>query len=126
MNYYIAVLKNYATFNGRARRKEYWFFALFNGIAMIVLSILDGIIGTEGIIAAVYILAVLIPGIAVAFRRLHDTDRTGWWILIILIPLIGPLVFLYFMVSGGDAGANRFGEDPIQDNDENEPEAEAS
>ena len=104
MNWYLQALKKYADFSGRARRKEYWFFVLFNIIISIVLSICDVFLGTYsaaanmGILAGIYSLAVLIPGIAVTVRRLHDTGRSGWWILIVLVPIVGWIVLLIFML----------------------------
>ena len=105
MNWYLHVLKNFMEFGGRARRKEYWFFVLFNFIITVVLVVIDGVTGTAsaayggfGVLSGIYTLAVLIPSIAVAIRRLHDTDRSGWWLLIVLVPLIGGIVFLVFMV----------------------------
>ena len=91
MNWYIEVLKKYAVFSGRARRKEYWFFVLFNVIISLVLTVIDAAMGTydetvgTGILSGVYLLAIFIPSLAVAVRRLHDTGRSGWWNLIILI-----------------------------------------
>tara|TARA_R100000005_G_scaffold96344_1_gene82558 strand:- start:2504 stop:2887 length:384 start_codon:yes stop_codon:yes gene_type:complete len=119
MNWYLDVLKNkYAMFNGRARRKEYWFFVLFNILASIALGIVDGITGTfndemgVGLLGGIYWLAVLIPAIAVAVRRLHDTGRTGWWLLLCLIPVIGGLVLLIFMVFDSEPGDNQYGPNP--------------
>lgn len=118
MNWYLEVLKKYAVFNGRARRKEYWYFVLFNIIISIVLAIIDSVTGsfsTEagmGLLGGIYILAVLIPGIAVSVRRLHDTDRSGWWLLIAVIPLIGAIVLLVFMVQEGKPGENQYGSNP--------------
>jgi len=118
MNWYFEVLKKYAVFSGRARRKEYWFFALFNLLITIALAFADTALGTVnpqygiGMIGAVYSLAVLIPSIAVTVRRLHDTDRSGWWLLLILVPLIGPIVLLVFMVLDSKEGDNRFGSNP--------------
>lgn len=112
MAWYLTVMKQYAVFSGRARRKEYWMFVLCNlGIAL-VLSLLGQLIGLKEQIANLYSLVVLLPSLAVGVRRLHDTDRCGWWLLINLIPVVGTLVFLYFMVCEGEAGPNRFGEDP--------------
>ncbi|MFM4962194.1 DUF805 domain-containing protein [Aeromonas bivalvium] len=112
MEWYLAVLKKYAVFAGRARRKEYWMFVLCNlGIALL-LGLLGQLIGLKEQIANLYSLLVLLPSLAVGARRLHDTDRSGWWLLINLIPIVGTLVFLYFMVCEGQAGPNRFGEDP--------------
>ncbi len=118
MNWYLKVLKNYAVFGGRAQRKEYWFFTLFNMIFGFVLGFVDGIVGAInletglGILSGIYALAVLIPGIAVSVRRLHDTDRSGWWLLIALIPIIGVIVLLVFMVLDSKVGANQYGENP--------------
>jgi len=118
MNWYIDVLKKYAIFQGRARRKEYWFFVLFNVIISIGLTIVDVMIGTfnaeTGIayLSTLYSLAVLIPSIAVSVRRLHDTDRTGWWLFIALIPLIGLIVLLVFMFLDSQPGDNKYGANP--------------
>jgi len=118
MNWYLAVLKKYAVFDGRARRKEYWFFVLFNIIFALVLAFIDGMVGTfdpesgYGVLSGIYGLAVFIPGIAVSIRRLHDTDRSGWWILICFIPLIGAIWLLVLFVLDGTAGQNQYGPDP--------------
>ncbi|MFE8729916.1 DUF805 domain-containing protein, partial [Aeromonas hydrophila] len=99
MNWYISVLKQYAVFNGRARRTEYWMFVLCNVVFMLLVGMVDRLIGSDKeILSAIYSLAVLLPSLAVAVRRLHDTDRSGWWLLIGLIPVIGTLVLIYFMV----------------------------
>lgn len=118
MNWYLAVLKKYAVFSGRARRSEYWFFVLFNVIIGFVLGFIDGIFGLGnpeagvGVLGTIYSLAVLIPSIAVGVRRLHDTDRSGWWLLIGLIPLIGAIVLIVFFVMDSTPGDNRFGPNP--------------
>jgi uncharacterized membrane protein YhaH (DUF805 family) len=117
MNYYLEVLKKYAVFNGRARRKEYWMFYLFNFIIGLVLGIIGGIVGATAksginILSGLYGLAVLIPFIAVSVRRLHDTSRSGWWLLINLVPFIGPIVFLVFMASDSQPGENQYGPNP--------------
>lgn len=117
MNWYIEVIKKYAVFSGRARRSEYWYFFLFSIIISVILGIVDGALGLVsaetgmGILGGIYSLAVLIPGIAVTVRRLHDTDRSGWWILIGLIPLVG-LVLLVFMIQEGTSDDNQYGPDP--------------
>jgi uncharacterized membrane protein YhaH (DUF805 family) len=111
-------LKKYADFSGRAPRAEYWWFYLLIIIGYIVATILDSLLGLDGavgpygIVTALFGLAVLIPSIAVGARRLHDTDRSGWWLLIGLIPLIGAIVLLVFFVLPGTQGSNRFGPDP--------------
>ena len=112
MNWYLEVLKKYAVFNGRARRKEYWYFVLFNFIINIVLSGIDSVTSGVGILPGIYTLAVLIPSIAVLVRRLHDIDRTGWWVLIGLIPIIGWIVLLIFAVQDGKPGENQYGSNP--------------
>jgi uncharacterized membrane protein YhaH (DUF805 family) len=113
MNWYLDVLKNkYATFSGRARRKEYWMFFLFNVLVAIGLGIIEALIGTGGLIGALYSLAVLIPGIAVTVRRLHNTSRTGWWVLIVFVPLVGALILLIFMVLDSQPGDNEYGPNP--------------
>lgn len=118
MNWYLKVLKQYADFSGRARRKEYWMFALFNLIFSIVAMILDNILGIAidgvgyGPLYGLYILAVLIPGLAVAVRRLHDVGKSGWMILIALIPLIGAIWLLVLMVTDSNPGENQYGQNP--------------
>ncbi len=118
MSWYLEALKKYATFGGRARRKEYWYFSLFNIIISIALVVTDGIVGSEsdqgslGLLGGIYTLAMLIPSIAVAVRRLHDTERSGWWLLIGFIPLIGGIILLLFMVQDSKPGANRYGSNP--------------
>ena len=118
MNWYLKVLKQYADFSGRARRKEYWMFVLFNLIFAIVAMILDNILGLTvgvlpyGVFYFLYTLAVLIPGLAVAVRRLHDVGRSGWMILIALIPLIGAIWLLVLMVADSNPGKNQYGSNP--------------
>ncbi len=112
MNWYIEVLKKYAVFSGRARRKEYWMFFLFNIIISFVLGFIEGLAGLPGALSGLYSLAVLIPGIAVSVRRLHDTNRSGWWLLIGLVPFIGAIVLLIFMLQDGQPGDNRYGPNP--------------
>ena len=118
MNWYLEVLKKYAMFDGRAALKEYWIFNLFSFIIIIVLSVIDLVTGTFnvnvglGLLGGIYTLAVLLPGVAVSVRRLHDTDRSGWWILINGIPLIGVIVFIVFTAQAGTPGDNQYGSNP--------------
>ena len=112
MNWYLEVLKKYAVFSGRARRKEYWMFFLFNIIIAFVLGFIEGLVGGPGIISTLYSLAVLIPIIAVSIRRLHDISRSGWWLLIYLVPIIGAIVLLVFMVQDSQQGENQYGQNP--------------
>ena len=118
MNWYLKVLKKYAEFDGRARRKEYWFFVLFNVLISMVLAFIDRLMGNVdpetglGILSGIYALGVMIPGMAVSVRRLHDTGRSGWWLLITFVPVIGALVFFYFMVLDSNPERNEYGESP--------------
>lgn len=120
MNWFLDVLqKRYATFTGRARRAEYWNFVLFYILIFMGLSVVDFFIGIFsfgqgiGILGGLFALGMLVPSIAVTVRRLHDTDRSGWWILIGAIPFFGGLILLVFMCLSGTPGDNRFGSDPI-------------
>jgi uncharacterized membrane protein YhaH (DUF805 family) len=112
VDYYVAALKKYAEFGGRARRAEYWMFTLFNVLISIGLSIVDAIVGTFGILSLIYGVGVFIPGLAVTVRRLHDTNRSGWWMLIALIPLIGIVILIIFLIQDSDPGDNRYGRNP--------------
>jgi uncharacterized membrane protein YhaH (DUF805 family) len=112
MNWYLKVLKQYADFSGRARRKEYWMFFLFNVIFAFVASILDGALGSV-IVSILYMLAMFLPGLAVTVRRLHDIGKSGWWIFISMVPLIGSIWLLILLCTDSDAD-NEYGENPKQ------------
>ena len=119
MNYFIDCLtKKYACFSGRARRQEYWLFVLFNIIAGIIVGVISGVLVSVTNVTAfaflgtIYNLAVLIPGFAVLFRRLHDTGRSGWWWLIGLIPFVGVIVLLVFCCLDSQPGDNQYGPNP--------------
>ena len=126
MNYYLNVLKNYATFSGRARRSEYWYFALFNFIFVIVVIFLDSALGTSftidtvsgpvsmgyGYCYVLYNLAVLIPGLAVLVRRLHDVGKSGWFFFIAFIPLVGAIWILVLLFTDSVPFANKYGLNP--------------
>lgn len=112
MNWYIAVLKKYGVFSGRARRSEFWYFTLFNVLISIVVTIIDLATIRIGLLTALYTLAVLIPGLAVQVRRLHDTNHSGWWLFIGLLPLVGAIVLLVFFAQDSHAGENRYGPNP--------------
>lgn len=119
MNWYLAVLKQYAVFNGRARRSEYWFFFLFNLIISLVLGVIDNAMGLTtdgggGVLGAIYGLAVLLPAIGVSIRRLHDTGRSGWWLLMVFVPVVGFIVLLVFFALDGEPGSNEYGPNPKQ------------
>jgi uncharacterized membrane protein YhaH (DUF805 family) len=110
MKWYIEVLKKYIVFEGRARRQEYWVFVLINFVISVILALLS-----FGALETLYGLAVFLPSIAVSFRRLHDTDRSGWWLLLGLIPLLGALVLIYFFVQDSTPGTNQYGSNPKSD-----------
>lgn len=118
MNWFLVVLKKYATFSGRAQRAEYWYFLLFSTLIVIALSVIDGMTGSYnedtgwGLLSGLYSLAVLLPSIAVGARRLHDTSRTGWWLLIGLIPVIGTIILIVFFVLDSTPGDNAYGPNP--------------
>ncbi|MFF3755369.1 DUF805 domain-containing protein [Streptomyces sp. NPDC002018] len=114
MHWYVDVIKNYAGFSGRARRQEFWMFYLLNLVVAIVVAILDAVLGLNSILSVIYTLAVLIPALAVTVRRLHDTDKSGWWIFISLIPLVGSIILIVFLASAGTPGPNSHGENPKQ------------
>jgi uncharacterized membrane protein YhaH (DUF805 family) len=102
---------HYAKFDGRASRPAFWWWVLFVFLVGIAANIIDFAIGAP-VFTALVGLALLLPNLSVSIRRLHDTDRTGWWILIYLIPLIGLIVLLVFYLQQGDRGENRFGPPP--------------
>jgi uncharacterized membrane protein YhaH (DUF805 family) len=108
-------LNKYATFSGRAQRSEYWYFFLFMMIVNIVTSILDSAILEDlPIFSLLATLALLVPSISVSVRRLHDTDRSGWWLLLGFIPVVGVIVLIVFFCRRGTVGSNQFGSDPLQ------------
>jgi uncharacterized membrane protein YhaH (DUF805 family) len=126
-----SVFRNYATFSGRARRAEYWWFVLFSIIVSAILSVIDGALfgysftnetgpgsaafaySSPGVLPAIWSLATFLPALAVAVRRLHDTGRSGWWLLIFLVPLIGLILLLVWFAARGTPGTNAHGPDPI-------------
>ena len=109
---------NYVTFSGRAARSEFWYWTLFTALADLVGGIIDGALGTggliggPGLIGAVITLALLLPGVAVSVRRLHDLDRTGWWVLIVFTG-IGIILLIVWNCMKGTTGSNSFGADPL-------------
>lgn len=137
MEWMILPLRRYVDFRGRSRRQEYWMFVLFIVIGSLATSALDALLGTGGgfahytyggdgmygvgagarggILNDIFSLIVLIPSIAVSVRRLHDLDKSGWWILIGLIPLVGWIIAIVWYCADGTRGPNRFGPDPKAD-----------
>ncbi len=117
MKWYVKALKQFADFKGRARRKEYWMFVLFNFLFAIVAMMIDNVLGTKGeqgygLVYGLYSLAMFIPGLAVSVRRLHDVGKSGWMLLAALIPVIGPLWLLYLMITDSVPGPNPYGPNP--------------
>lgn len=118
MEWYLKVLRQYADFNGRARAKEYWMFVVFNILVSIVFSVIDGVVlnlmlGIEiPILGSLYSLAVIVPSIAVGVRRLHDRGKSGWMLLIGLIPFIGSIWLIVLFAGSGEAFENQYGPNP--------------
>lgn len=118
MDWYLMALKKYAEFQGRAQRKEYWMFTLFNFLAMVLLGAVGALLGGGGegglgdVLQGLYGLGVLVPGIAVTVRRLHDIGKSGWWGLVALIPLIGSLILIYFAAKDSQPETNEYGPNP--------------
>ncbi|MEJ8641492.1 DUF805 domain-containing protein [Streptomyces sp. MS1.HAVA.3] len=112
MNYYLDVLKKYTVFSGRARRQEYWMFFLFNLAAVIVVAILDAVLGTSPWLYALYFLGTFLPNLAVTVRRLHDTGKSGWWIFIGAVPLVGFIWMIVLLATEGNDQPNAYGLNP--------------
>jgi uncharacterized membrane protein YhaH (DUF805 family) len=111
--WYVDAIKNhYFDFNGRSRRSAYWFFVLLNAIVTIVVAVIDIVVGTYPIIYYVYALAIFLPNLGLSVRRLHDVDKSGWWILISLIPIVGIIWFIILAATDSTSGENRFGANP--------------
>ena len=106
MNSYVAVLKKYGVFSRRAQRSEYWMFAIVNSLVVLALTFIAGATGLPllGVLGIGYSVAVLIPSLAVTVRRLHDTGRSGWWLLVGLVPYVGAIVILIFMLLDSERG----------------------
>lgn len=113
MHWYLEVVKKYVAFSGRARRMEFWMFSLVNFIIVLALSFTEGFTGIGGgLLSSLYSLAMILPTLGVTVRRLHDTGRSGLWILIGLIPVLGFIVLLVFMCQGSKPGPNQWGPNP--------------
>jgi uncharacterized membrane protein YhaH (DUF805 family) len=112
MEWYLKVIKNYVGFEGRARRKEYWMFFLISFIINIVLLILENVGNLPSVLSGLYSLAILLPSLAVTVRRLHDTGRSAWWLLIGLIPLIGAIILIVFTCQDSQESDNQYGPNP--------------
>jgi uncharacterized membrane protein YhaH (DUF805 family) len=120
VNYYVDVWRDYFDFSGRARRKEYWIFTLYHTVILVSGELLVGVLANESspiaivftLIYVLYVLASIIPTIAVSVRRLHDIDKSGWWLFIGLIPVVGAIWSLILMCTDGTNGPNQYGPDP--------------
>ncbi len=118
MNWFLLALRKYAVFQGRARRREYWYFILFYLLILVALVLLDVELGTYnsklelGLFSGIFSFLMLLPGFAAAARRLHDTGKSGWWQLIMLIPFLGALVLVAFLIKDSVPGSNRYGPNP--------------
>ena len=121
MEWYLKCFRQYVDFSGRARRKEYWMFALFNFIIAVVLGIIDGILGWTssdiglGVLGGLYSLAVLLPGFAVGVRRLHDIGKSGWNYLLAFIPFVGAIILIVWFCRDGENDSNAWGSNPKND-----------
>lgn len=118
MNEYIEIFKDvvmnkYAQFSGRASRREFWGFVLVNILLSILVGIVGSILRIQNALSALYSLALLLPSLAVGVRRLHDTNRSGWWLLISLIPFLGAIVLIIFFIEESSAGNNQYGTPPV-------------
>ncbi len=111
-----SVFSQYAGFSGRARRSEYWYFTLFNFIVTGVFSVLSSVTGSTifSVLSGLFSLAVLIPGIAVCIRRLHDIGKSGWYLLFVLIPLVGAIILIVWYCKDSMPGENQYGPNPTE------------
>lgn len=118
MNWFMTALRKYAVFSGRSRRSEYWFFVLFYFLICIALTIVDMVAGTMsesgeiGLFSSLFALAMLIPSIAVGVRRLHDIGKSGWWLLLGFIPLVGAIILIVWACRDSQPGTNAYGPNP--------------
>jgi uncharacterized membrane protein YhaH (DUF805 family) len=119
MNFWQAIksgFSNYVAFSGRSARSEFWYWCLFYLLAAMVTAIIDDAIGVQ-VTVSLFGLAALLPTIAVNVRRLHDIDRSGWWFLLNLLPIIGAIIMIVWFCARGTVGPNRFGPDPLEGSD---------
>jgi uncharacterized membrane protein YhaH (DUF805 family) len=118
MNWFLAALKKYAVFSGRSRRSEYWYFVLFYFLICVALAVVDTVTGTVdptvgvGLLGGIFGLAMIIPSLSVGVRRLHDIGRSGWWLLISLIPIVGVIILIVWACRDGQPGTNAYGPNP--------------
>lgn len=121
MHWYLDAMRKYFVFDGRSQREAFWYFTLVNSVFAIIAAITDSILGITfgdspyGLISFLYLLAVLCPSLALSVRRLHDIDKSAWYILLAMIPVVGPIWLLVLYCQRGTGGDNRFGLDPLAD-----------
>jgi uncharacterized membrane protein YhaH (DUF805 family) len=113
INWFMKVVtQHYFDFNGRARRAEFWWYVLVNIIIAIILNVIGSILHLGQLLGGLYNLAVLLPSLGVGVRRLHDINRSGWWLLIAFVPIVGAILLIYWYAQPGTSGANTYGPDP--------------
>jgi uncharacterized membrane protein YhaH (DUF805 family) len=114
----LLALRKYAVFRGRSSRSEFWFFMLFMALGMFVLSLVDGMLdthigrGDHGLFSTIFMLALIVPSLAVGARRLHDIGKSGWWQLINFVPVVGLIVLIFFFTQSGEPRTNQYGPNP--------------
>jgi uncharacterized membrane protein YhaH (DUF805 family) len=111
-NFRNVVTNHYVDFQGRARRTVFWYYVLAYFVIYVVLAIIDSILGISGVLAGLFSLALLLPGLGLYFRRIHDINRSAWWLLIGFIPIVGIIVLIYWFAQPGTVGPNEYGADP--------------
>ena len=112
MTQFTQAFKRYSDFSGRSSRSDYWWFAIINLLFLALAKVLDGVLDSGVALQSLYMIATLCPSLALSVRRLHDADRSGWVVLVVLVPILGPLILLALMTSSGTEGENRFGPQP--------------
>lgn len=112
MNWYLNVLSKYAEFDGRARRQEYWMFGLINFMISFAIGFIEGLFDASGVLSMLYLLAMFIPCLAVSVRRLHDIGKSGWYCLVLLIPVAGAIWFFIMLCTDSEAKTNQYGPNP--------------
>jgi uncharacterized membrane protein YhaH (DUF805 family) len=111
MQWYTKALKNYFNFSGRARRKEYWMYNLIYFLLSLIAVVIDTVLGNE-IVTTLFLLLHFIPSLSITFRRLHDSGKSAWWLLLGLIPLVGSIIILVFLCMAGEDVENKYGDNP--------------
>lgn len=118
MDHALNALRRYADFSGRSRRSEYWYYVLFVSLGIVALMVIETLLWETPILTGIAYLGIIIPSLAVAVRRLHDTGRSGWWYFISLVPIVGPIALLVFFCEDSKPGPNKWGPNPKEDADD--------